>query len=214
MKFGCFGCLILLLILAVVLVGGALAIFFGGSAFEIPTTPKGTSGAGDGSRAQEKLFEVLLRDAGRSARRDPIVLSEGELAGFLASYLSQREGMPFSPLMVNLLPNLVEIQGQTALRNLFKSLPVYRLPDYLPAQTMDRPVWVTVRGTVRLEGERSRTGPKYGRLEVTEFSLGNQDMGPWLLWLFLGPERLRWPVPSVVETLTVQEGRIQITTGR
>ena len=214
MKFGCLGCFVLILILTVVLVGGAVALFFGGSIFETPAVPKPSYSTGDGYRAQEKLFEIVLRDSGRSARRDPIVITDHELNAFLAGYLEQKEGLPLSPLVVRLLPDTVEVRGQTAFKNLFKGFPFYFLPDYLPASTIDRPVWVTVRATIGLDREKSRAARKYGQLAVKEFSLGNQDMGPWLLSLLLGQERLRWEVPAVVETIKIQDGRIVISSAR
>ena len=211
MKFGCLGCLVLLSILAVVLVGGAAALLFGGAIFEAPAVPTATYSPADGYRAQEKLFEIVLRDSGRSARRDLIVITDQELNAFLATYLEQKEGLPLSPLVVRLFPNTVEVRGQTAFKNLFKGFPFYFLPDYLPATTMDRPVWVTVRGAIGLDREKSRATRKYGQLEVKEFSLGNQDMGPWLLPLLLGQERLRWEVPVIVEGIKIQDGRILIS---
>ena len=79
---------------------------------------------------------------------------------------------------------------------------------------MDRPVWVTVRGTISLDRETSRAARKYGRLEVKEFTLGNQDMGAWLLSLLLGQERLRWEVPAIVEAIKIQDGRMLIYSAR
>lgn len=214
MKYGCLAFFVLLLILVVVLAGGGAALFFGGAMFEIAGRSKLTYSAPDAQRAQDKMYELLLRDSGHSSRRDPIVLTDQELSAFLTRYL-ERTGIPVSLLVVKLAPNTVEIQGQTAFRNLFKGFPFHFLPDYLPATTMDRPVWVTVRGTIQLgsERERGRTAPNYGQLEVKEFSLGYQGIGPWLLWALLGQERLRWPMPAVVETIKIEDGRIVITTG-
>lgn len=213
MKYGCLGLLVLLLIMAVVLIGGGTALFFGGSVFMIPKEAKSTYSTVDSYRAREKLLEITLRDSGRSARRDPIVLTDNEVSAFLAGYLESK-AIPVSPLLVKLLPNMVEIQGQTVLKHLFKGFPSYFLPDYLPASTMDRQVWVTVQGTIALEGRRGGAGPKLGRLEVSEFRLGNQDVGPWLLWLLLGYERLRWQVPASVEAIKIEDGRLVITAGK
>lgn len=214
MRFGCLGCFVLILILAVVLVGGATALFFAGSIFDIPTVPQAPYTASDGYRAQEKLFELVLRDSGRSPRREPLLITERELNAFLARHLEEREGIPFSPLVVKLTPDTMDIQGQTTLKNLFKGFPFYLLADYLPASTMDRPVWVTVRGTIRLDREKGRASRESGQLEVSGFSLGSQDMGPWLLPFLLGRERLRWQVPAVVNKIKIEDGVMLITTGR
>jgi len=211
MKIGCFALLTLLLMLALVVVGGAAALFMGGAMFETPKTFPQTHTSSDAYRVQDKLFELVLRGSGRSSRQDPIVLTDQELSAFLATYLERAEGIPLSPLMVRLYPETVEMQGRTALKNLFRGFPAYFLPDYLPASTMDRRVWVTVRGSIGVGQEK---GGKYGRLEVKEFSLGNQDIGPWLLSLLVGRERLRWQMPAVVETIQVQDGRMVITAGR
>ncbi len=214
MKVGCMGFLALLLLLAVVLVGGAAALFFGGAMFDTPPIRKADYSTGNRYLAHEKMYELVLRDSGRSSRREPVVITDRELGAFLAGYLKESEGMPVSPMGVKLLPDIVEVQGQTAFRHLFKGFPSHFLPDYLPRSTMDRPVWVTVRGTIRLGREKGKTSYKYAQLDVEEFSLGNQDMGAWLLWLLLGQERLRWQVPGVVETIKIQDGRIVITVAR
>lgn len=217
MKFGCLGCFLLLLILAVVLAGGAVALFFGGAIFDMPPLPRTDHTPSDGYRAQQKLFEIVLRDANRSSLREPVVITQRELNAFLARHLEESEGIPLSPLVVRLSPGTVEVKGKTILRNLFKGFPVYLLPDYLPTSTIDRPVWVTVRGTVEVERPSASSEREYGRLQVTDFSLGGQDLGPWILTLLLGQaERtpLRWPLPVIVETITIEEGRLVITMRR
>lgn len=214
MKYGCLGCMSLLLLLAVVLLGGAAALFFGGAIFETPPLRKSDYSLSEGYRAQEKMFEIVLRDSGRSSRRDPIVITDRELSAFLARYLKESEGIPVSSIAVRLRPDIVEVQGQTVFRDLFKGFPFHFLPDYLPTSTMDQQVWVTVHGTIELGREKGRTSHKYGQLEVKEFSVGKQDIGPWLLSLLLGRERLRWPVPEIVETIKIQDGRIVITAAR
>ena len=215
MRFGCLGCFVLILILAVVLVGGATALFFAGLIFDIPTVPQAPYTASDGYRAQEKLFELILRDSGRSSRREPLLITERELNAFLARHLEEREGMPFSPLVVKLTPDTMEAQGQTKLKNLFKGFPFYLLVDYLPASTMDRPVWVTVRGRISVtSGSGGRT--RYGEVTLTDFTLGKQPLGISLLYVMLGPSGaglLRWQVPTVVESIEVDDGRLIIRTG-
>lgn len=213
MKFGCMGCFVLLLILAVVLVGGAVALYYAGSVFDMPAFPKVEYTPSDGHRAQQKLFELAARDSKRSA--EPVVLTERELNAFLARHLEESEGIPFSPLVVKLLPGMVEVQGRTTLVNLFKGFPFSFLVEYLPASTLERPVWVTVSGTILVQGRKSRTEREYGQLQVSEFSLGNQELGPWVLWLMLGGKErslLRWQLPPGVDTITVEQGRMVITT--
>lgn len=215
MKFGCMGCFVLLLILAVVLVGGAVALYYAGSVFDMPALPRVEYTPSDGHRAQQKLFDLLRRDSRRSSDPEPVVLTERELNAFLVRHLEESEGIPFSPLVVKLLPGMVEVQGRTTLVNLFKGFPFSLLVEYLPASTLERPVWVTVSGTILVQGRKSRTEREYGQLMVSEFSLGNQELGPWVLWLMLGGKErslLRWQLPPGVDTITVEQGRMVITT--
>lgn len=217
MKLGCMGCLILILILAVVLVGGAVALYYAGSIFDMPVMPAAQFTASDGYRAQQKLFDLARRSSSRSPDTEPVVLTERELNAFLARHLEESEGIPLSPVLVRLSPGTVEVQGRTTLVNLFKGFPFSVLADYLPPAALERPVWVTVSGTIQVQRRRSRTEREYGRLQVSEFSLGNQDFGPWTLSLMLGGAEkalLRWQLPPAVEAITVEQGRLIITTGR
>ena len=212
MKFGCMGCLALLLILAVVLVGGALALYYAGSVFDMPAFPRVEYTPSDGHRAQQKLFELATRNSKRSA--EPVVLTERELNAFLARHLEEGEGLHFSPIVVRLSPGTIEVQGRTTLVNLFQGFPFPLLAEYLPASALDRPVWVTVSGTIQVQKRRSRTERPYGQLVVSEFSLGNQDLGSWVLAWMLGGKReslLRWQLPPAVDGITIEQGRVVIT---
>jgi hypothetical protein len=72
-------------------------------------------------------------------------------------------------------------------------------------------VWVTVRATVRVEGQASR----YGTVSVTQFELGRQHVSSYLLYVMMGPSGrgvFRWPVPSVVDSIQIEEGQAIIRT--
>jgi len=212
MKFGCMGCLALLLILAVVLLGGAAALYYAGSVFDMPATPGVEYTPSDGHRAQQKLFELAARDPKRSAQ--PVVLTERELNAFLARHLEESEGLPFSPIVVRLFPGTIEVQGRTTLVNVFRGFPFSLLAEYLPASALDRPVWVTVRGTIQVQKGRTWTERSYGQLVVREFRLGNQDLGSWVLSWLLGGRReslLRWQLPPAVDGITIEQGKVVIT---
>lgn len=217
MRFGCLGCFSLLLLLGVVLVGGAAAFYFAGAIFDVPPVRQLDYSPSDGERAQQKLFELILRDSKRSSRKDPVVISERELNGFLAKQLEESEDIPLSPLVVKLSPGTIELQGKTKLKYLLKGFPFYLLAEYLPSSTVSRPVWVRVSGTIQVERRKGRMDRENGRLQVSEFNLGSQEMGPWVLSLLLGragQALLRWPVPAVVETITIGDGRVIVTTRR
>ena len=212
MKLGCMGCFVLLLILAVALVGGAAALYYGGSVYDMPTIPPVEYTASDGHRAQQKLFELAMWDAKRSAA--PVVLTERELNAFLARHLEESEGLPFSPIVVRLFPGTINVQGRTTLLNLFQGFPFYLLAEYLPPSALDRPVWVTVSGTIQVQKRRSTTERSSGQLVVSQFSLGKQDLGSWVLSWMLGGKReslLRWQLPPAVDGITIEQGRMVIT---
>ncbi len=213
MKVGCIGCLIFLTILAVVLGGGALAMYFSGGIFEMPTVRKVEYSAADGYQAQQKLFELLARDSKRPP--ETVVITEREVNAFLARHLEESD-LPLSPLVVKLSPGTVQIQGKTELVNLFQGFPFSFLGDYLPESAVHRQVWVSVSGTIEVERRKSKTETDYGRLQMTEFGLGTQELGPWILRLMLGGRErslLRWKLPRTVEAITIESGRVVITTG-
>ena len=215
MRLGCVGCL--LVILAIVIFGVAAAgfVFFSANIFDEPEVQAQPSTASDGYRAQQKLYEIVLRDGRRSTRVDPIVFSERELNAFLSRHLIDTADLSFSPVSVALLPdNTVEFRGRTVLRNLLKGAPFAQIAPYLPKGRVDRPVWVLLRGHLRLERGTVRRDREYGRVEVTEFALGTQPIGAWVLKLMLGQVQnvLRWQVPRVVQSITVEEGRLVIRT--
>ena len=216
MKVGCMGCFLLLLVIAVVFLGGAVALYFSGAVFDMPAVSRAEYTPSDGYRAQQKLFDLVSRDSRRSSL-EPVVLTEREVNAFLVRHLEEGEGIPFSPLVVKIFPGTIEVRGQTTLRNLFRGFPFSLLADYLPTSTLNRPVWVTVSGTIQVERGRSRTEREYGRFQVSQFSLGNQELGPWVFSLMLGwreQSLLRWQLPPVVDTITIEQGRLIITPRR
>ena len=215
MRLGCVGCL--LVILAIVIFGVAAAgfVFFSANIFDEPEVQAQPSTASDGYRAQQKFYEIVLRDGRHSSRVDPIVFSERELNAFLSGHLIDTADLSFSPVSVALLPdNTVEFRGRTMLRNLLKGAPFAQIAPYLPKGRVDRPVWVLLRGHLRLERGTVRRDREYGRVEVAEFALGTQPIGAWVLKLMLGQVQnvLRWQVPRVVQSITVEEGRLVIRT--
>lgn len=215
MKTGCFVFALLALIMGVILVGGAGALYFSGGVFDIPSLPRASYDPVDGHRAQQKLLELVLRESRHSSRQDSVVLTEPELNAFLARHLAQSQKMPFSGLVVKVTPGLIEVQGQTRLKTLLKGFPFSVLLVYLPAYAVERPVWVTLTGTIEVRRGRAEIGRPSGRLRVSEFRLGTQSLGPWILSFMLGPtERtlLRWRVPANVDNITVQQGKVVITT--
>jgi hypothetical protein len=197
----------LLLIAAV-----ALACFFvSGNLLSAPDFQPVSFTPADGRAAQQRLFEVVLRQAGRSARRDPIVITEAEANAFLARHLDQ-SGLPLSPLAVRFAGGRLTAQGQAPLRDLLKAPVLAQLSPYLGNSRLDRPIWVTVTAKILVSGSGKQ---RYGKVEVEEFSLGRQPLGAVLFSLLIGPtsERLlKWPVPPVVADIQISDNAIEIRT--
>jgi hypothetical protein len=208
---GCFGCVALIVVILVIAVVGLGALFLSTNIFSAPEVRSVPFTKNDGHAAQQKLFEVALRQSGRSSRRDPLIITEPEANAFLSRHLEQ-SGLPLSPIVVRFANGEMVAQGQTAFRNLLKGVPFRQIAPYLPTKRLDEPVWVTVGGRIKVEGTgKSRTGS----LEVTQFALGKQPLGSILLLLLMGPSAgglLQWPVPAVVDQIRVGEGQLSITT--
>lgn len=216
MKLGCMGCLILLIVLLVAIVLGVAGILYLSANIygspEVVLTPFTQS---DGFAAQQKFFEVLRRETGRSSRQDPIVLTDREATAFLSRHLEQSAGLPLAPITVRFLRREILIQGRTQLRNLLQGPPFAQLLPYLPEQRLNQPVWITLRGPISVESGVGGSAARYGKIAVTEFALGKQPVNSWLLTIMMGPSSvylLRWQVPSNVESVEIEEGQLVIRT--
>ena len=214
MRLGCLGCLVLIVAVLVMAVAAAGFIFLSGKMGTPPDVQPTRFTRADGFSAQRKLYELVLRESGRSTRTDPVILSEAEVNAFLANHLAEAADLPFSPLVVRFAGGQLELRGQTPLRNLFQGPPLTQLTPYLPASSLDQTVWITVRGRFVIDHPRAKGGRTYARVDVSEFALGKQPVGRWLLWLMLGTESrlLRFQVPTVVESVQIDERRAVIRT--
>ncbi len=213
MRLGCLGCLILVAILVGLGIIIGAGIIFSTSIFNLPEKiPTSDWTVADGQRAQQKIFELLRREAGKSSRTDPLFFTEKELNAFLTRHLDEAEGMPFSPLVVKLNPGVAVIQGKTQLKALLRGFPFNYMAQFLPTSQVDRPVWVVIQGRVRLEHGRMRKEREFLRIEPTTFQIGDLEAGTWFLSWMLGPRLLRWPVPRVIEEVVVEEGRVMVRT--
>src|SRR5687767_753529 len=96
---GCFGCALVIVGLLVILVLGLGIFLLSTTIFSAPETRPIQFTKNDGYAAQQKLFEVASRQAGRSRRRDPITLTEPEANAFISRHLDQ-SGLPVTPLVV------------------------------------------------------------------------------------------------------------------
>ena len=208
---GCFGCVAVIVVILVIAVVGLGVIFLSTNIFGPVEVKPVSFTKSDGYAAQQKLFEVASRQSGRSSRRDPITITEPEANAFLSRHLDQ-SGLPLSPIVVRFANGEILAQGQTAFRNLLKGPPFAQIAPYLSTKRLDEPVWVTVRGRIKIEGTGNS---RHGSVEVTQFALGKQSLGSILLLLLMGPSGgglLQWPVPAVVDDVRVGEGQLSIIT--
>src|SRR5262245_17098780 len=165
------------------LAGGAL--FLSANIFGAPQVPSVAFSRSDGYAAQQKFYEIIQRQSGRSNRKDPISLSEAEANAFLSRHLSEGS-VPLSPIVVRFKGDEFVVQGQTPLRNLIQTPPVTFVLPYLPDKYLDRPVWVTVQGRITVGG-RSDTRDRSADVSLSEFVLGRQAVSPFLLYSVMGP---------------------------
>jgi hypothetical protein len=210
-RLGCVGCLVVVVGVLIVVVAALGVIFLSTNIFSTPDVRPVAFTKTDGHTAQQRLFELLSRQSRRSSRRDPVVITEAEANAFLARHLEQA-GLPLSPIMLRFSQGQFTAQGQTPLRNLFKGPPLSYVVPYITDRRFDQPVWVTVRGRVRVEGG---SGDRHGEVDVAEFVLGRQPLGSFLLWVLLGPTGggiLKWPVPAVVDEIRIGDRQVSITT--
>jgi hypothetical protein len=216
MKLGCFGCLFLVMAALVVVVLAIGVFVISGNVLGSPEFPSVAFSKADGYAAQRKLYEVVLRQAGRSSRKDPIILTEREASAFLSHHLEEagRRPLSLSDLIVKFGPGEFVARGHMPLRSLIQDRPFAYLVPYISAKWLDQSVWVSIRGRINIEASASG-GKRYGKVIVSQFELGRQPVGTFLLYAMLGPSGgglLEWPVPPVVESVQIENGQAIIGT--
>lgn len=214
MRLGCLGCLgtAIGLIVLLCLVGGALWTW-GGIHGAPPLLPPTTARA-DPSAAERKLAEIGLRSSGRSARSEPLVLSEGEVTALVSRHVADA-GLRLTLSAVSLRPDRASVQGRLPLGALIRDSPAAWMALALPRKTLESPVWLTLSGHVELAAPPGPRRPRYVEATLVSVRLGRVPAPSWLLALMLGPRGaslLRWQVPGVVDQMEVGEGRITIRT--
>ena len=205
---GCSGCLVTLVSLG--LFAFAIGGLVGAGARMLARPPESalptTTAAADGSRAQQKLFDVAR--AKHLSR--PVVLTEAELNALLARHLVEARGVRLNILTVRLLgADRIELSGQAPLRQFADEAGLPVIAAVVPTLWLQRPVWVHVGANVRIDPGP----PRQLRLEVADFAVGRQRLPARLLRLLLDPAALgllRWPVPEHVHAVDIEPGRVVI----
>jgi len=215
MRLGCVGCLLLVVGLLFLAVLGAGFLVLSGNIFEEPRFEALDWGRADSSATRSKLYEIVQRDASQSGRQDPIVIGERELNAWMVRYLAEAAGLRFEPFAMRLSQGQFLLQGRTAVRSLLQGPPFAQLVPYLPASQLNRPIWITVRGSVEVQPGQPGAKPGRGRVILTEFNLGKQPVGNWPFSVVMGPAGsalLTWPVPGVVRDIDIEDRRVVIQT--
>lgn len=214
MRLGCLGCLgtAIGLIVLLCLAGGALWTWNG--LYGVPALLPSTLSKADPALVERKLAEIGLRGSGRSARSEPLVLSEAEVTTLVSGHVADA-GLRLAPVAVSLRSDRISVQGRVPLDALIRDSPMAWVGSALPRRTLASPVWVTLSGRVELAAPSGPRRARYAEATLVSARLGRIPAPTWLLTLMLGSRGaslLRWQVPGVVDRLEIGEGRITVRT--
>lgn len=214
MRLGCLGCLsVVVMTLLILALGGGGLWVWGNIQATPPLLPAGPSNA-DPAAVERRLAERGFHAGGRSTRVEPLVLSDPEVAAFLARHLEDA-GLRLSPVHARLRTTEVTVQGQIPLGALLRGAPVAWLSSVIPRRSLDAPVWITLAGTIGLEAASGPRRPRYAEAMLIDSQVGRLSIPGWLLIMMSGPRGaslLRWQVPAIVERLEVGDGKLTIRT--
>lgn len=211
MKLGCLGCLTVLVMVLAILAGGGGTLWVWSSVRATPPLLSAGASKANPPAVERRLAELGSRAGGRSSRVERLVLSEPEVAAFLARYLEDA-GLQISPVHARLRTTEITVQGQIPLGALLQGAPVW-LSSVIPRRSLDAPVWITLAGTIGLEAASSPRRPHYAEAMLLDTQVGRLSMPGWLLTVMAGPRGaslLRWQVPATVERLEVGDGKLTI----
>ena len=210
-RLGCFGCLTVLILLAVVGLGGWGLV----QVARAPDIAAPPTTAADGQRAQQKIFDVIRR--AHSGRPTTVTLTDREVNAFLSRHLVGAAELPLKNLAVRLPSDgQAEIAGQIPMRVLLGESVASTIGGLIPASWLDPTVWLSLRTRVTLEsGGDARRERRHLRLDVERFWLGRLPLPSFMLRVLLDPlalRLLRWPMPDAIDGLRIEPGRLIIQT--
>jgi len=209
MKLGCAGCLSTLVGLALVALVLVATVGIGSRLLAQPTMAPTITTAADGSRAQQKLFELTRR---RRASAETVVITEPELNALLTRHLVEARGVQHGAPSARLLGgDRLEVTGSRPLGRILDEMSLGSVGTVLPGRWLERPIWLRVGAHVRME-ERL---PRHLRLDVDALVVGRQRVPALTLRLLMDTGvvgMLRWPLPPHIESVTIEPGRAIIKT--
>jgi len=209
MRLGCAGCLSTLIVLVLLALGLGATVGVGSRLLGQPAIAPTVTTAADGSRAQQKLFELTRRRRGSA---EAVIITEPELNALLARHLVEARGVQFGAPSARLLGgDRLEVMGSRPLGRILEEMSLGSVGTVLPARWMERPVWLRIGAHIRVE-ERP---PRHLRLDVDALVVGRQRVPALALRLLMDPSGvglLRWPLPSHIESVTIEPGRAIIKT--
>jgi len=208
------GCAVVLgVAFAAVVLGGA-SLWVGSRLVKEPEVAAVVGSPEDGSRSQQKIFDLARGGAGR-ARSAPqaVVLSEAELNSFLSRNLVEVAKMPITVRAVRLAGDgVVEFKGLVALRDVLSASP---LASLTPRAWLERQVWLHLTARANLEVGTTRSQRRYLRFDLQRVAIGRQALPGFFRWLLPSPGiqgLLRWRMPDSVESITIESGKVVIKT--
>src|SRR5262245_38807573 len=208
MKLGCAGCLSTLIGLTLVALVLGFAARVGSRLLGQPATAPVVTTQADGSRAQQKLFDLTRR---RRGSPETVVITEPELNALLMRHLVEARGIQLGAPSARLLGgDRLEVTGTRPLGRIFEEMSLGSVGSVLPASWLERPIWLRVGAHVRVE-ER----PRHLRLDVDALVVGRQRVPALALRLLMDPGgvgMLRWQLPPHIESVTIEPGRAIIKT--
>jgi hypothetical protein len=209
MRLGCAGCLSALIGLAVTALILGATIGVGARMLGQPATSAIVMTAVDGSRAQQKLFDLTRR---RRATAETIIITEPEVNALLTRHLVEARGVQLQGSSARLLGgDRLEVTAYRPLGRILEEMSLAAIASVLPASWRERPIWFRVGAHVRVD-ERP---PRHLLLDVDALAIGRQRVPALALRLLLDPGGvglLRWSLPSHIESVTIEPGRAVIRT--
>jgi hypothetical protein len=154
------------------------------------------------------------RGSGMRSGHSTVELSAVEVSRLVAKQLAERLESAPPDVRIGLRPDdPVEIAFTVPLHRVLAESALAGFGGRLPARWLDRPVWLDMHASPRLETVGPGAGRRYLRLDLREFAVGRQRWPTLVARLLLEPgtlSALRWPLPDGVESVTIEKDRVLV----